>query len=147
LPSAGVALMAAALIAGTSPSISPHAQRRAVLAGLALPIVLWPVYHSRNRNSVREAELSAQTIGALQRVAKEHGEGSVVLLRDDRSQKPSLDNAFGTLIQDAADLMVTPPIKVWIDPPPVDAALAGLQPPSHVDIVLTLRDGRLLQAP
>ena len=143
LPSVGVALMAAALVAGTWPSISTHRQRRAVLAGLALPMLLWPVYSSRNRNSVREAELSAHTISALQQVASEHGEGAVVLLRDDRSQKPSLDNSFGTLIQDAADLMVTPPIKVWIDPPPVDAALAGLQPPSHVDIVLTLRDGRL----
>ena len=135
------------LSSGTSPSISTPVQRRSVLAGLALPILLWPVYHSRNRNSVREAELSAQTISALQRVAGGHGEGAVVVLRDDRSQKPSLDNSFGTLIQDAADLMVTPPIKVWIDPPPVDAALAGLQPPSHVDIVLTLRDGQLMPAP
>ena len=143
LPSVGVALMAAAMIAGTSPSVSARLQRRAVLAGLALPILLWPVYHSRNRNSVREAELSAQTIGALQRIAGEHGEGAAVLLRDDRLQKPSLDNSFGTLIQDAADLTVTPPIKVWIDPPPVDAALAGLQPPSRVTTVLTLRDGRL----
>jgi hypothetical protein len=143
LPSVGVALVAAAVVAGTSPAISTHVQRRAICAGLALPLLLWPVYYSRNRNSVREADLSAQTIAALQRIASEHGEGTVVHLRDERSHKPSLDNSFGTLVQDAADLTVTPPIKVWIDPPPVDAALAGLQPPSHVDVVLTLRDGRL----
>jgi len=147
LPSVGVALMAAALIAGTWPSISSHLQRRAVCAGLALPLLLWPVYNSRNRNSVREAELSTQTVRALQRIASEHGEGAAVLLRDERSHAPSLDHSFGTLVQDAADLMVTPPIKVWIDPPPVDAVLAGLQPPAHVDIVLTLRDGRLIEAP
>lgn len=143
LPSVGVALMAAALIAGTSPSISPRLQRRAVRAGLALPVLLWPVYDARNRSSVREAELSTQTITALQRIAGEHGEGARVLLRDERSQKPSLDDSFGTLVQNAADLMVTPPITVWIDPPPIDAALAGLELPSHVDVVLTLRDGRL----
>jgi hypothetical protein len=146
LPAVGVAVTAAALIAGPSPSISAQRQRRAVLAGLALPLLLWPVYNARNRNAVREAELSAQTISALQRIARDRGEGAAVLLRDDRSHKPSLDNSFGTLIQDAADLMVTPPLKVWIDPPPADAALAGLQPPSQVDIVLTLRDGRLIRA-
>ena len=143
LPSVGVVLMAAAVVAGTSPSISTRVQRRAILAGLALPLLLWPVYYSRNRNSVREADLSARTIAALQRIASEHGEGTAVRLRDDRSHRPSLDHSFGTLVQDAADLMVTPPITVWIDPPPNDAALAGLQPPSHIDIVVTLRDGRL----
>jgi hypothetical protein len=147
LPSVGVVLMVAAVVAGTSPSISTHLQRRAIFAGLALPLLLWPVYYSRNRNSVREADLSAQTIGALQRIASDHGEGAAVLLQDDRSRKPSLDNSFGTLVQDAADLMVTPPIKVWIDPPPVDAALAGLGPPSHINVVLTLRNGLLTQAP
>ena len=147
LPSVGIALSAAAVVSGTWPSISRHRQRRAIAAGLVLPFLLWPVYYTRNLPSVREAELSTQTINALDRIAVERGGGTVVLLRDDRSHKPSLDNSFGTLFQEAADLMVTPHVRVWIDPPPIDAALAGLIQPSHVDLELMLREGALMRVP
>jgi hypothetical protein len=147
LPSVGVSLAASALVVGTWPTTSTFRQRRAIVVGVALPVVLWPILATRNKHAVREAELSSQTIAALRRSASELGVGSVVLLRDDRSRKPSLDNAFGTLIQDAADLMVRPPITVWIDPPPNDAALAGLTRPSHFDVVLTLRNGTIVPVP
>lgn len=142
LPSAGVALAVAAVVAQTWPSTTEPAQRRAILAALVLPFALWPVYHARNQPMVKQAGLSAATLVELQRIASEKGPGRTVLLRDQRGTTPSFEGAFGTLAQGAADLMVTPPVSVWIDPPPADAALAGLQKrSSSFDTELTLGDG------
>ena len=147
LPSIGIVLIGAALVTAAWPAVTPDRQRRAVWAGLLLPFALWPLYYTRNRPSVREAELSARTIQTLQDVARERGGGVVVLLNDDRSVRPTLDNAFGTVLPVAVDLMVSPRLTAWIDPPPVDAALAGLQTPSHIDVRYALRNGELVKEP
>jgi len=141
LPAIGAAFVAATVIVECWSFVTPIRRRNAVIAGLAVPFLLWPVYHARNRVSVREAELSARTLHELQRVALAHGPGFAVVLVDDRSGRPSLDNSFGTGLQEAADLMVTPRILVWTDPPPADAALTNWKPPTHVDLTLTLKNG------
>ena len=64
-----------------------------------------------------------------------------------RRARPSFDDAFGTIAQGAADLTVSPKIRVWIDPPPRDAALAGLQPPGRSDVTIALRDGAVVRLP
>ena len=110
---------------------------------LLLPVVLLPVYIARSRPLVSEADLSSATIAALRDVVREKGPDVVVLLRDDRSSSPSLINPFGTFATDAAQLLVAPQLRVWIDPPPDDAAVAGLQAPSRVDAELVLRHGHL----
>src|SRR4029450_6088577 len=51
-------------------------------------------------------------LGALREVAVQRGPATIVLLKDDRSRKSSLDGAFGTLVQEAADLMVNPRVVV-----------------------------------
>jgi len=144
-PSVGVALAAAALVADSWSSLPVRRQRLTIVAGLALPLCVWPLLSARARNAVREAELSTATIAALRAVAAEHGAGTRVLLRDDRSRKPSFAGAFGTLGHEAADLMVQPPIRVWIDPPPDHADLAGTLRPWHFDAVLVLRDGAIVR--
>jgi hypothetical protein len=140
-PSVGSAIAASILIASAWPAV-PAARRRLVLVGgLLLPFALWPLFNARNRGSVREAELSHATIVELQRVARDLGAGTVVRLSDDRTARPSFDAAFGTGVQGAADLMVSPRLTVWIDPPPRDAALAGLESPGRSDVTLTLENG------
>jgi hypothetical protein len=146
LPSAGIALIAAVLLTESFATVSPAAGKRAVVAGLVLPVLLAPVYHARNRPSRTEADLSSATLVALQDVATTRGAGTVVRLRDNRSERPSLTNPFGTFVQEAADLIVKPPITVWIDPPPDDAGLAGLVAPPHVDVELALRNGAIVPA-
>jgi hypothetical protein len=141
----GIALAAAALVADTWSSVPPHRQRIAIVAGLLLPLCLWPILFSRTRNAVSEAELSTATIAELRAAATERGAGACVLLRDDRSRKPSFAGAFGTLGQEAADLMVQPPVSIWIEPPPGDADAAGTPQPHHFDVVLSLRDGSVLR--
>jgi hypothetical protein len=125
--------------------VSDQRLRRAVYVGMALPFLMWPIYHARSQPLRREAELSAQTLAALQQVALERGEGTVVLLHDDRSSRTPLINPFGTFIQDAADLIVTPRIRVWIDPPPDEASIAGLAARPHVDVELMLRQGAVVR--
>jgi len=104
-------------------------RRLAVWVGLLLPFVLWPVYHARNGRWVREAELSSETIKDLQEVAKEHGSGATVLLKDDPSERPSLVSAFGTTLPAVVRVMVSPQMIAWIDPPP----LAALPRPERFD--------------
>jgi hypothetical protein len=146
-PSVGVAIVAAVVLERWWIATSGGGQSRAVVAGLLLPFALWPVYHARNRRSVGEAELSRAALAALQAVATERGTGTIVTLRDDPGARPSLNDAFGTMAQGAADLLITPRIVVWIDPPPRDAALAGLQPPPRSDVTVALRNGVLVRLP
>jgi hypothetical protein len=86
-------------------------------------------------------------LGALREVAVQRGPATIVLLKDDRSRKPSLDGAFGTLVQEAADLMVNPRVVVRIEPPPADADKAGLTKPARFDGVLALGAGAVTVAP
>ena len=70
------------------------------------------------------------------------------MLKDDRSHRASLDTAFGTGLQDVVNLVVTPRIAVWMDPPPADADLGGISAaPPHVDVTLKLQDGELVPEP
>jgi hypothetical protein len=144
-PSVGVAIAAAAVIAEASKGLDPRRRRRAIYAGLAIPFLLWPVYHARNKPLVAAAELSTRTLATLQQVAGQAREGVVVVLTDDRSHRPSLDTSFGMGLQDAVNFLVTPPPNVWMDPPPADAPPGVLQPPAQVDIRLALKDGAFVR--
>lgn len=107
--------------------------------------VLLPLYIARNGRLAREAELSSYTLATLQTVAKAHGNGTMVVLKDDITEKPSLTAAFGSTIQEAADLMVTPRITVWIESP--DAALAPRRRNQRADVTRSLKNGVLVQSP
>jgi hypothetical protein len=147
LPSVGVAIAVAAVITEAWSTLETRRRLRAVGIGLAIPFLLWPVYHARNKPLVAAAELSSRTLAALQQVALQSREGTAVLLADDRTIRPSLDTSFGTGLQEAVDLVVRPRLRVWMDPPPADAPPGRFVSPPHVDVTLTLRDGRLVQAP
>jgi len=145
-PSVGVALFAGAIASLLWDGIAEPRKRRLIVAGLTFPFLLWPVYHSRNRSSVREAELSQRTLAALQRIATARGAGTSVLLEDDLSERPSLDNAFSSGIQVAADLAIFPPIRVRISTPDEPAASGPIEPISY-DVRLVLSNGALREEP
>ena len=85
-------------------------------------------------------------MAALQRLAAAKGANTVVVLKDDRSRRASIDTAFGTGLQDVVNFTVTPRIAVWMDPPPADADLGGIPPmPKHVDVTLRLQNGELVE--
>jgi len=146
-PSVGVALVAGAIASLLWEGVAESRQRRLVVAGLTLPFLLWPVYHSRNQPSVREAELSRRTLAALQRIATARGAGTSVLLEDNLSEQPSLDNAFSSGIQVAADLTIFPPIRVRISTPDWSAVPPGPTEPTAYDVRLVLSNGALREEP
>jgi hypothetical protein len=146
-PSVGVALMAATMASLAWDGIPKPRQRQLVLAGLTLPFLLWPVYHSRNRTAVREADLSRRTLAELQRIASTRGAGTPVVLEDDPSERPSLDNSFSGGIQLAADLLISPPIRVRI----AEAMETGAPPAfpglPRREVRLVLSNGALTEEP
>ena len=145
-PSIGVSIVAAALLYDAWSRLDRQRQTRAIQAGLIIPFLLWPVYHFRNKDLVDATDVSARTIAALRRVAHERGVNSTVVLKDDRSHRASIDTALGTGLQDAADLLVSPRIKVWMDPPPADAELGGIgAAPTQADVTLRLSGGELVE--
>jgi hypothetical protein len=146
-PAVAAALGVAAVASHAWRLVDERRRLRTVFVGLAVPFLLWPVYHARNRALVREAELSTQTLSALQQVVQNRSAGIVVCLRDDRLHRPSLDSAFGGGLQAAADLVVRPHVSVWLDPPPVDAPIDLMTKPAHVDVTLTLENGQLVREP
>lgn len=141
LPSIGVALLAARLLSDRWIELPARPARHALLAGLILPFALLPLYWARNLPSVQEARLSTRTLTALRAVAADHRPGTTVRLNDDRSARPSLDDAFGTLLQEAVNLTVTPGLTVWIDPPPKDVDPGSVDRSRQPDVTLTLAGG------
>ena len=145
-PSIGFAVLAAAVLRDAWGRLDPRRRTRAIGAGLAIPFLLWPVYHFRNKDLVDATDVSARTVAALQRIAATKGANTVVVLKDDRSRRASIDTAFGTGLQEVVNFAVTPHIAVWMDPPPADADLGGISPvPQHADVTLRLQNGELVE--
>jgi hypothetical protein len=118
-----------------------HRRPVAILAGLLLPFLLFPVYRARNSRLVSEAELSRATLTAIERIPPVSRDLTVLVIRDDRAARPSLDDAFGTMLQDAVDLVINRNIRAWMIPPPTGADLAGIGPPPPADVALELKSG------
>jgi len=110
---------------------SPISRRRGLEARRARPT-------RRRRSTILAAAFAA---GATAR-----GAGTSVLLEDDLSERPSLDNAFSSGIQVAADLAIFPPIRVRISTPDEPAAPGPIEPISY-DVRLVLSNGALREEP
>jgi len=146
LPSIGFCIVAAEMLERGWNRLAEPRRALAIGAGLFLPFALWPVYHFRNKDLVDATDVSARAMSALQRVADRKGAGAVVVIDDDRSRRASLDTAFGTGFQKAADLVVTPRIHVWMNPPPADADLGGIgAAPARPDVRLKLSGGQVVE--
>jgi hypothetical protein len=141
LPSVGVALMATAIASAIWRETPVHRRPAAVASGLILLFLLLPVYRSRNSRLVSEAELSRATLTAIERAAPASRGPTLVVIKDDRGGRPSLDDAFGTTLQDAVDLMINSRVRAWMIPPPTGAELAGIGPPPAADVALELKSG------
>jgi hypothetical protein len=133
--------MATAIGAAIWREIPARRQPVAVVTGLILPFLLFPVYRTRNSRLVSEAELSRATLAAIARAAPASRGQVRLVIMDDRSARPSLDDAFGTTLQDAVDLVIDPRVRAWMVPPPTGAELAGIGTPPAADVVLQLKSG------
>jgi hypothetical protein len=115
LPSAAPALLAGFLLQQLWDASQPVGHRRLVAAALILPMLLLPVYWSRNSRWIEIAELSTETFGAIQRVARERPDADRLVFRDDRSSRRSLANAYDQLLPEAVRLAAGRDIRAEID--------------------------------
>jgi hypothetical protein len=67
-----------------------------------------------------------------------------VRLHDNRAERPALIEAFGNVIQDAANLVVYPRIVVRIDQPSGDEASGGPVGSLQPAVELALRNGEIV---
>ena len=115
LPSAASALLAGFLLQQLWDASRPTGHRRLVAAAVILPMLLLPVYWSRNSRWIEIAELSTETFGAIQRVARERPDADRLVFRDDRSSRRSLANAYDQLLPEAVRLAAGRDIRAEID--------------------------------
>jgi hypothetical protein len=146
LPSAGAAILAAALIETLWAKTEASARRR-LLAALAMPILLLPIYWSRNERWVELADLGADTFNVVRDVTRDTPTiPQQLVFEDDRGTRRSMLNTYGTLLPTAVALAAGQPIPVWLDPPPDDwqgSALVVPPPDSTHTIRIALKNGRL----
>jgi hypothetical protein len=143
LPSAGLALAAAALCGSIWPQAGTRAHQVLVAGGGLLALALVPVHWSRNVRWVAAADVSAAAVARVRDASAGAPPDALVLLRDDPGTRNNLASAFGTLVEDAVRLVTGGRVRrAWIEPPPPDWPLAGLEPPRPGEpvICLQLRD-------
>ncbi|HKH74072.1 MAG TPA: hypothetical protein VKA59_22090, partial [Vicinamibacterales bacterium] len=104
LPSIAPALATGFLLQQLWDGLQPAVHRRLIAAAVIVPVLLLPVYWSRNQRWVEIAELSTETFGAIQRVARERPDADRLVFRDDRRSRRSLANAYDQLLPEAVRL-------------------------------------------
>lgn len=116
LPSAGPALAAGFMLQELWDSARPVVYRRLVAAAVILPILLLPVYWSRNRRWVEIAELSSETFGVIRQIVRERPGTQRLVFHDDRSTRRSFANTYDQLLPEAVRLATGRDIRVEIAP-------------------------------
>jgi hypothetical protein len=138
-PSVGVAIAVAAIVDDMrSRAMLPSRQalRLAVAFG-AIVVAMVPAYRARNGRYVEPARLSERALRTIDSDVAAAPAGSVIVLRDVNDPTSSFVGAFGTFATNAVRLRSGRDVQAWIDPPPDDWRLAGLQPPRPREVALT----------
>jgi hypothetical protein len=106
-----------------------------VAAAVIVPVLLLPVYWTRNVRWIEIAELSSDTFAVVQRVAREHPDVEALLFRDDRSTRRSFADTYDLLLPDAVRLAAGRDLTAEIVGPGVERANS---------VVIALRGGRVV---
>ena len=141
-PSIGVVLVLSDLVEGAVSRLSQRALNRAIAFLVLLAVTLFPVYKVRNRRYVSKAELSATVMREVARVVGERGR-AVVVIGDVRDARPTAEQAFGGLAEEAGALMTDGRVRLWIEPPPADLAGGVTPAPTDVSAVLVVKSGQV----
>jgi hypothetical protein len=81
----------------------------------------------------------------MREVATVGGDGgrTVVVIRDIRDGRPTAEQAFGGLADEAGALMTDGRVRLWIEPPPADLAGGTAPAPTEVSAVLVVTSGQV----
>jgi hypothetical protein len=150
LPAVGAALAAAAVCAHLWTRSTPARQRAALTTAIALVATLMPVHARAAREWVARTNFAAVALSDLTTLTADLPDGASVVLADDRNDSHgNLASVFGTMANEAAELVSGRRLEIWIDPAPPHADVMGLHAPCPECLVtrLTLINGRLRAAP
>ena len=139
LPSVAPALVAGFLLQSLSDAAAPIVQRRMAVAAVVLPLLLLPVYWSRNQRWVEIAELSSETFAAIQTIVGERPETERLVFHDDPGTRRSLANTYDQLLPEAVRLASGRDIRV--EYAQTGGTLSGLSRGTATRIVL--ENGRI----
>lgn len=134
LPSVAPALVAAWLLQQLWDATARAAHRRLVAAAVLIPLLLLPVYWSRNVRWIEIAELSSDTFAAVRQIARERPDVNRLLFRDEAGTRRSFANAYDLLLPVAVRLAAGRDIKAEVVTP-------GRE--STPGVVIALRDRRV----
>jgi hypothetical protein len=146
-PSVGAALVCAALVEPMLISAAVPRWRMTGLAGVLATALLAavPIYRARNDRYVEPARLSERALRTIAAQTAAVPAGATIVLRDATDPMASFVGAFGTFATNAVRLESGRDVNVWIDPPPGDWQLAGLQPPARRDVEFAVDRGRIFK--
>jgi hypothetical protein len=150
LPAVGAALGAAAVCADWWTRTTPARQRAALIAAIAFVVTLVPVHARAAREWITRTKFAAVALSDLARLTADLPDGASVVLADDRNDpNGNLASVFGTMANEAAELVSGRQLEVWIDPAPPHADVMGLRAPCPECLLmrLTLVNGRLRVVP
>jgi hypothetical protein len=147
LPSVGTAIAAAAIL-GVAIERSTVRDRQRALAGAVLLLVgAVPIYIARNQRMVDLARVSDAATRDLAALNGRVGPHESIVILDDRTQRAALADAFGTLLPAIRNLYVPRSKAIWLEPPPDDWQVAGLQRPTEPTLHVRFHDLRLESDP
>jgi hypothetical protein len=135
LPSAGAALVAASLVSDIVAPLTAARRQRLAWAGVAVVLLLTPVYRSRN---TRWTELGALSSGVIAQLAARRPElPAAVAIVDDGATRANLSNAWGQLVPEMVQVVFDGTLDVTVHPAGSPVA------PQPGRAVLQLRGGQL----
>src|SRR5262249_36767886 len=146
-PSVGTAIGAAAILGVAVERASVRDRQRALAGAILLLIGAVPIYVARNQrlaDLARSSDAATRDLAALNGRVAPHE--SIVIL-DDRTQSATLADAFGTLLPAIRSLYVPRSKAIWLEPPPDDWQVAGLQRPTEPILRVRFHDLRLESDP
>jgi hypothetical protein len=94
LPSVGACVLAAGLLGGAWKRAGDRRRRVALVAAVAAPILLSPIYVARTHRRVDLADLSRSVLTDLEVYSRPLPPGAFVTIEDDQSHRANLDSAF-----------------------------------------------------
>jgi hypothetical protein len=144
VPSIGACIAAAAVVSAFWQTADPSQRRRALLAGIVLPVLLLPVYRARTA-TVPLADFSTQALDDIREATRSIPAGATVVILDDRTTRINLASAFGTLINDAVQVSTGRRLNMVLEPPPPGTAVVS-PCASCTALRLRLANGRVIAA-
>jgi hypothetical protein len=103
-PAVGSALIGACVIRAISRGVPPRRRPLAAMTLIVLPVILLPVYWSRNSRLKEEALLSTRALATINAALADGKQVESVLIYERPDARPSMTSAFGGLLPDAIAL-------------------------------------------